>query len=184
MLLTPIELVKCQMQVPAGRSSLHGPGPLEVVAAVYRHRGLFGFWYGQMGTLIRETGGSAAWFGSYEGVSALLRRQHRESVAPRPDQLERRALPVWQQLTAGAAAGVAYNFVCYPADTIKSRMQTEEMSSVGSDTRQSFWKAGKTVWQQGGVTALYRGCGITLARAAPGSAFIFTVYEGLRDWFG
>ena len=87
-------------------------------------------------------------------------------------------------MLAGATAGVSYNFVFYPADTIKSRMQTEKVSEVLHSPRKNFWAVGKALWRQQGVAGLYRGCGITVGRAAPSSAFIFVVYEGLRKWFG
>lgn len=184
LLLTPIELVKCQMQVPLNGNSYRGVGPMAVMASVYQHHGIFGFWHGQLGTLIRETGGSAAWFGSYEGVSAIFRNYANaspsESSTP---SASRHTLPVWQQMLAGAAAGVSYNFAFYPADTIKSRMQTEEFSGILNGQRRTFWAVAKALWQQQGVQGLYRGCGITVGRAAPSSAFIFAVYEGLRKSF-
>lgn len=86
-------------------------------------------------------------------------------------------------MLAGAAAGVSYNFAFYPADTIKSRMQTEEISDVLEGRRRTFWVVARTLWQQQGIKGLYRGCGITVARAAPSSAFIFAIYEGLRKRF-
>lgn len=182
LLLTPIELVKCQMQVPLSSSAIRGPGPLTIIASVFRHHGVFGFWHGQLGTLIRETGGSAAWFGSYEGVKMLFKwhRSRKTSLSPEVDSEV--ALPIHQQLLAGATAGISYNFICFPADTIKSRMQTEEVVA-GSDGRRTFWASGKALWQQQGVKGMYRGCGITVGRAAPSSAFIFAVYEGLRNWW-
>jgi len=184
LLLTPIELVKCQMQVPVSPSTLRGPGPLSIISSVFRHHGIFGFWHGQLGTLIRETGGSAAWFGSYEGVSTIFRAYNvrTASASSIPDQIPA-TLPLYQQLLAGATAGVSYNFVFFPADTVKSRMQTEDVSPV-SNGRAKFWASGKALWQQQGLRGMYRGCGITVARAAPSSAFIFAVYEGLRGWWG
>ena len=181
LLLTPIELVKCKLQVPALASSrtVRTRGPLAVTVAVYRHHGILGFWHGQLGTLIRETGGSAAWFGSYEAVSAFLHRYNGGSSATK----ETAALPVYQQMLAGATAGVSYNFLFYPADTIKSRMQTEEISDITKAGRRTFWAVGKSLWRQQGLKGLYRGCGITVGRSAPSSAFIFAVYEGLRGWF-
>ncbi|MBE7182525.1 MAG: MC/SLC25 family protein, partial [Terriglobus roseus] len=73
--LTPIELVKCKMQVPLDHLSdrSKAPGAWQIIRSVYRHHGILGFWRGQLGTLMRETGGSAAWFGSYEGVSLFFR---------------------------------------------------------------------------------------------------------------
>ncbi|KAJ5549720.1 hypothetical protein N7535_002343 [Penicillium sp. DV-2018c] len=179
--LTPIELVKCKMQVPAESASLRPAGPMAIVAAVFRQEGLMGFWRGQMGTLIRETGGSAAWFGGYEGVSSLFRTYNKKSHS----QSHSDSLPVHQQMIAGATAGISYNFLFYPADTIKSRMQTEDISRLSpSAERQTFWSTTKSLWRQQGLKGMYRGCGITCARSAPSSAFIFSVYEGLRQYFG
>lgn len=175
--LTPIELIKCKMQVPLEATNAKPPGPLTLIASVFREGGLLGFWRGQLGTLIRETGGSAAWFGGYEGVSKLFRRYSASSSGT--------SIPIYQQMIAGATAGISYNFLFYPADTIKSRMQTEDVTRGGADgPRRSFWSVGKTLWRQQGIRGMYQGCGITCARSAPSSAFIFTVYEGLRGYFG
>ena len=182
LLLTPIELVKCQMQIPLSSSAIRGPSPLTIIASVFRHHGVFGFWHGQLGTLIRETGGSAAWFGSYEGVKLLFKWHRSGRTSSSSDVDSEATLPIYQQLLAGAMAGISYNFICFPADTIKSRMQTEEVVA-GSDSRRTFWASGKALWQQQGVKGMYRGCGITVGRAAPSSAFIFAVYEGLRNWW-
>ena len=232
-MLTPIELVKCQMQVPSLTATAplsatarypqqKPPHALAIIASVFRHRGILGFWHGQLGTLIRETGGSAAWFGSYEGVSEAFykhedsrRRKNGDALAsasastsvPTPAAV---TLPIWQQLIAGAIAGMSYNFIFFPADTIKSRMQTAEVevevdspstsshqttsrtnnsSSIGArakilQTRKTFWKVGRDLWAQQGIRGMYRGCGITVARAAPSSAFIFLVFEELKGRFG
>lgn len=175
--LTPIELIKCKMQVPV-EAGHPPPRPAALIATVFRQEGLIGFWRGQMGTLIRETGGSAAWFGGYEGVSSLFRKYN--SSSSHPD-----SLAVWQQLVAGATAGISYNFLFYPADTIKSRMQTEDISRLPANSeRQTFWNVTRAVWRQQGLKGMYRGCGITCVRSAPSSAFIFSVYEGLRSYVG
>ncbi|KAI9766869.1 MAG: hypothetical protein M1835_007125 [Candelina submexicana] len=192
-LLTPIELIKCKMQVPSQQSSTmkRAPGPLILITSVYRHEGLRGFWRGQLGTLIRETGGSAAWFGSYESVSAMFRRfvespsRSRKGFNDENTPLATRSpLPVYQQMLAGAVAGMSYNFLFYPADTIKSVMQTEEIGLIAPiSQKKTFLSVGRALWMQQGLKGLYRGCGITVGRSAPSSAFIFTVFEGLKDAF-
>jgi ornithine carrier protein len=176
-LLTPIELVKCKMQVPveSGLGVARLPSASAIIRSVYRHHGLFGFWHGQLGTLIRETGGSAAWFGSYESMKVFFHQLRH--LTPQE------SLPVQDQMLAGAVAGMSYNFIFYPADTIKSRMQTEDVKEVTSG-RRTFWAVGSALWKQHGLRGLYRGCGITVGRAAPSSAFIFTIYEALRKTFG
>lgn len=167
------------MQVPADKSGItRAPGPLQLIANVFRQQGVLGFWHGQLGTLIRETGGSAAWFGSFEGMSLMFRNMRAEGT----DQ--KSSLPIHQQLLAGAMAGMAYNFVFYPADTIKSRMQTEDISTARpGGARNTFLSVGRDLWRDQGLKGLYRGCGITVGRAAPSSALIFTIYEGLKQNF-
>lgn len=160
------------MQVPQQRSLPNKPNVISLFFAIYRHHGVFGFWHGQLGTLIRETGGSAAWFGSYEGTKAALHNMH--------DQ--RREHSVYELLSAGAIAGMTYNFISYPADTIKSRMQTEEVGP-GDMRKQRFWAVARNIWAQQGLRGFYSGCGITVGRAAPSSAIIFTTYEALCSFY-
>lgn len=175
--LTPIELVKCRMQVPA-QSPLDPTlraatqGPLAIISDVWRREGLAGFWRGQLGTLLRETGGGAAWFGSYETLSLYFKKRLKNP--------EKDSLPLWQQMLSGAIAGMAYNFVFFPADTIKSKIQTGEITNV----KPTFSSVGKELFKAHGIKGLYRGCGITVARSAPSSALIFTIYEYLRKTFG
>ncbi|RAH42583.1 putative mitochondrial ornithine carrier protein AmcA/Ort1 [Aspergillus brunneoviolaceus CBS 621.78] len=183
--LTPVELIKCKMQVPLAGPGAKAPGPVALIVSVFRRDGIMGFWRGQLGTFIRETGGGAAWFGSYEGVMALFRSSRAASQQADDAAFESDRVPIPQQMLAGAAAGVSYNFLFYPADTIKSRMQTEDITRLAHNgERQTFWGVARALWAQQGVKGLYRGCGITCARSAPSSAFIFTIYEGLRSHFG
>lgn len=172
--LTPIELVKCKMQVPVEASGrvVSQPGILSVIASIYRHQGVLGYWHGQFGTFIRETGGGAAWFGGYEGMKMLFKKSNKS--AKNDDDL-----PVWQRMASGSVAGAAYNFMFYPADTIKSRMQTEDVKKL-TGGQSTFGAVGKALWKQHGIKGMYRGCGITVGRSIPSSAFIFTVYEELK----
>lgn len=181
--LTPIELVKCQMQVPARVDPItrKSPGLFTIISSIYRQYGLLGFWYGQLGTLVRETGGSAAWFGSYEAVLLSFKMFTGDTASFR-STAEKSSPPVYQQLLAGAIAGMNYNFIFFPADTIKSRMQTEQLGSE-QRTRKTFSGVARLLWQQQGVIGFYRGCGLTVARSAPSSALIFTVYESLKSRF-
>jgi len=191
LILTPIELVKCRMQVPmSALGSVTGAamasnsvGPLAVVADVYRREGLAGFWRGQLGTLLRETGGSAAWFGCYETLSLWFRRRLPQSSSSA--SVKEPNLPIWQSMLSGAGAGLCYNFSFYPADTIKSKIQTGDLADLREGgQRQTFLGVGRALYQTHGLKGLYRGCGITCMRSAPSSALIFTIYESLRRAFG
>ena len=74
--------------------------------------------------------------------------------------------------TYTALAGVGYWTAFYPADTVKSMIQTNP-DHMGKGFGETFW----AVYRTQGMTGLYRGWGITAARAAPAHAAIFAVYE-------
>jgi len=151
------------------------PGPLAILCDAIRADGVRGLWLGQTGTLIRETGGSAAWFGTKELICKFLRRD-----APT------RELWPWESALSGAFAGAAYNLVCFPADTIKSTMQTEaelRPAPAGITGPRSFGTVAKELYRARGLPGLYAGCGITVARSVPSSALIFLIYDGLKARF-
>ncbi|KAK9475990.1 mitochondrial carrier domain-containing protein [Lipomyces japonicus] len=222
-ILTPIELIKCKMQVQnlitydhtsaatvvaasttsspslvatahesayaaATRRTMHTitrrqqpPGALRLVIDVYKQSGILGFWRGQLGTLFRETGGSAAWFGSYEYVSMALRRMRSSNNSNNNATAASGSNTATESMLAGAVAGVTYNISLFPADSIKSRMQTE--SAMSLSINKGFWQVGKDMYRAGGITVLYRGCLMTVLRSAPSSAIIFLTYEQLKKMF-
>lgn len=194
MVLTPVELVKCKLQVQQighlyTKDIKNGPvpkalhrGPLSVIKAVYSQHGIRGFYLGHLPTFLRETGGGAAWFGSYEAVCRFLISRE-QLKAPGGKIVTREDLKAAHHMTAGALAGMAYNFFLFPADCIKSHMQTRdvlrshERASNGSIVaKQGFLATGREILRSEGIRGLYRGCGITVARSAPSSAIIFLTY--------
>lgn len=210
-ILTPVELIKCQMQVqnlrlydsatrsssPSASSSMSTPaGARALIVQVYRDHGISGFWRGQLGTFFRETGGGAAWFGTYEYIGAILRQRRASSVIATPNSdsgggggIGDAGNTMTESMFAGAVAGIAYNISLFPADSVKSRMQTDAVLSLGSDSRQhrqqsGFWTVARRMYSAGGVAVFYRGCGMTVVRSAPSSAIIFLTYEYLKKTWG
>ena len=175
MLITPSSTVAATAVVnPLATASIRElPGPFAILRDIIRTAGVRGLWLGQAGTLIRETGGSAAWFGIKELVCKLLRR----------DAPERQLRPSESALS-GACAGAAYNLAFFPADTVKSTMQTEAELRPGTIGQRSFSTVARELYRAQGMRGLYAGCGITVARSVPSSALIFWIYDGLRARFG
>ncbi|KAG0225794.1 hypothetical protein BGW41_004547 [Actinomortierella wolfii] len=220
MVLTPVELVKCKLQVQqlgelyaskaaAAAAAVSAPttavhhsvkvtstpkkttlhsGPLSVIRHIYAQHGLRGFYLGHFPTFLREVGGGAAWFGSYEAVCRFW-IAHEQAKLPvgSSKKVTQADLSAPYLMSAGAIAGMAYNFILFPADCIKSHMQTMDelrahQEEVGT-TRKGFWATGKEIFRSEGIRGLYRGCGITVVRAAPTSAIIFMTYELLSRRF-
>jgi mitochondrial ornithine carrier protein len=228
---TPIELVKCKMQVQmlaipitisassakAMRANL--PGPIAILSSIIRSTGVRGLWLGHTGTLIREAGGTAAWFATKEFVASLLvARRLRDSQSslqsqshsyshpslPHPPHSHtqsdlhahpnpRTDLLLWESAFSGACAGAAFNIALFPADTVKSAIQTEDelrpQSSTTKTTKttrttKTFLGTFMAMYKAHGIRGLYAGCGITVARSIPSSAMIFFIYDGLCRRFG
>jgi ornithine carrier protein len=199
--------------LPTGRASLHHsaasrsaavetlrpPGPIALIRSIVDSYGVRGLWLGHTGTLVRETGGTAAWFVAKEWVARQLiaRRIHQSPYTTTSDgaKIPRTAanteLLPWESAFSGAIAGAFGALVFYPADTVKSAIQTEEelrprvgpASGAYRAPSSSFLGTFKLMWVKHGLKGLYAGCGMTVARAVPSSGIIFVVYDGLTAYF-
>ena len=76
---------------------------------------------------------------------------------------EQRDVPFTLALIAGGCAGTAVDVALYPLDTLRTRLQSPD----------GFWKAG-------GFSRIYSGVLATALGAAPGAAFFFSAYEGMK----
>ncbi|CAG8745155.1 7062_t:CDS:2, partial [Racocetra persica] len=184
--LTPVELIKCKLQVQEtftyNKSTTSNPiytGPLSVIKHTFKQHGIRGFYCGHSGTFIRETSGGAIWFGTYEFISKMFMHQKAKTMKIDQNLIKKSDINPIQLMIAGACAGMAYNLFVFPADSIKSQMQTEEemMQATGKTvTKRGFIRVARDLYKADGIPGFYRGCGITVARAAPSSAIIFMTY--------
>lgn len=185
--LTPIELVKCRLQVASDTANTSNPavpyrGAVDCISRSIREEGLSVLYRGHTGTVLREVPGTACWFGAYE---LFLR-------AMTPQGVSREELPSWIIVIAGALGGVSYWSVMYPADTVKSVMQTtaqDSSSSKGGPSNTStFMKTFLQLYRSVGIRGLYVGLTPTCVRAAPSNAVIFLGYEFssriIGSWMG
>ncbi|KAK0446000.1 L-ornithine transporter [Desarmillaria tabescens] len=157
------------------------PGPMSIIRTVVHDHGVRGLWLGHTGTLLRETGGTASWFVLKEWLASEFKtRRLGQGV---PGEL----LP-WESAVSGAISGAACVLALYPADTVKSAMQTEEelRSQLGKKMTKgptSFYRTATRMYSMHGIRGLYAGCGMTAVRAVPSSGIVFLVYDGLNSWF-
>lgn len=184
------------------------PGPIAILRSVIQVEGFRGLWLGHTGTLIRESGGGAAWFGIKETVSRFLlaRRQteldslHLIPALPSPISEEpptriarpELSLRPWESALSGACAGVGYTFLLFPADCVKSTIQTEEelrpraaaVPGQVAAPRSTFTGVFRDIYRSKGIPGLYAGAGVTGFRSAVSSALMFLIYDALEKHFG
>lgn len=187
--LTPIELIKSQMQreqqlsVVAKRPPRFNtaPGCLRYLlrsSANTAQQNTFGTFLHAGGilfsaysaTLCREIPGLACWFGLYEYTL-------RSVFTPQTAEGAGGDMPWYAYPIAGSVAGLGYWSVLYPADTVKTRMQLDPAYQ-----RLGLWKSLRRVYllDNGGLRALYRGYGVTAVHAVMANATIFTTYETVK----
>lgn len=175
-------------------------GPLTILRTILRRDGVRGLWVGQTGTLLRETGGGVAWFLAFEWACRKMIEAKRKA-SPGSATVTKKDLKTAELIGAGAMAGISYNVVLFPADSVKSTMQTERewFSSAASHPQagaaakataykpRGFLSTLANIYRTRGVRGLYAGCGVTCMRSAPSSALIFLLYnrlEALADDYG
>ncbi|CAO3625405.1 unnamed protein product [Cunninghamella echinulata] len=82
-ILTPVELIKCKLQIQQHLNQKEGghryQGPLDAMKHVWKQYGLIGYYRGFLATFLRETGGGVFWFGTYEYTCRQF-IQHRQKL--------------------------------------------------------------------------------------------------------
>ena len=173
--LTPVELIKCQLQVSNLTNSKVEHSYASIIKTTLRKDGVIGLWKGLNSTILREVIGTAIWFGTYEYINEYFKtKKFKSSILGNEDI---------QLLISGAMAGVTFNFSMFPVDTIKSNIQTNDLLNHGL-THNGFWNTARGIISKpGGIINLYNGLGITMIRCIPANALIFYTYEFLKQNF-
>ncbi|AWU77252.1 hypothetical protein CAS74_001177 [Pichia kudriavzevii] len=180
--LTPIELVKCKFQVDNLKSNssicdnindktsltksttANSKSVSQITFNLIKKEGIIGLFKGHTATMLRECGGSMAWFGNYEFTLQYFAGGNKD-YKPK----------VWELMVAGANAGIGYNCILFPVDTVKSILQTNESKEL------TAMRVIRHVYRTAGIAGFYSGVGITLLKTIPTSSLMFLVYEKLKE---
>jgi len=164
-ILTPVELIKCRMQT-TNTSAVRYTSSFDCFKHTVQEGGLKALFQGHVGTLCREVPGNAAWFGGYElGIRALT-----------PTGGSKSDIHPAGLAASGALGGMCYWLMPFPFDVVKSKIQTGTHGLPAGVTA-NVPNVLKHVMATEGIKGLYRGCGLTVARAAPSNATLFVTYE-------
>lgn len=182
--ICPMEHIKCRLQVQpssvnsvadASISSTHQiyRGPVHVFTSLIKNHGFFhGLYRGMFVTLWRETPAFGMYFATYdlikERVEGVLEEE--DDNHPIPSHAHAWAASA----LAGGISGAWTWAIIYPFDVIKSHIQTGPLES---HLRKGMWTVAFDIVQEHGWKYMFRGLGVTLARAFPVNAIIFPVYE-------
>ncbi|CAC9474263.1 mitochondrial ornithine transporter 1-like protein [Leishmania infantum JPCM5] len=168
LILTPVEMLKCNMQMESARPCWRRRHT--TARGLARHlmatHGLRGLYTGVTGTVTRAVLGNMAYFVSYEQCREWLAQKFASSLR------DGEAAPIWHSMLAGGISGCCYWSVAYPADVAKTKMQV-----CPTARQQGFTRTLASLYRSGGVEALFRGWGVTVVRAFLSSSIVFTTHE-------
>lgn len=169
--LTPMEMVKCQMQMEMGSQSAKRATAMQTTKAIIKNHGVKGLYKGNLITVLREIPGVAVYFASYEYFKMLIEAKFGETH--------------WNPLVAGGLAGFLSWVVSYPQDAVKTKLQCD-LGPVKMYPSHKWLKDGgiisctKDIWRTDGMPGFWRGFSACALRSIISEAFSFLVYERAR----
>ncbi|XP_078063010.1 mitochondrial carnitine/acylcarnitine carrier protein-like [Mustelus asterias] len=170
-ILSPVERIKCLLQIQAGTGERKYAGPGDCIKQLYKGSGLSGIYKGTLLTLLRDVPATGVYFLSYEWLKDIL--------TPKGKSVSELSSP--RILLAGGMAGVFNWMVAIPPDVVKSRFQTAPDAMYPNGFRDVL----RELVREEGIGSLYKGFSAVMLRAFPANAACFLGFElSMRflDW--
>ncbi|MCJ1242875.1 mitochondrial aspartate-glutamate transporter agc1 [Trapelia coarctata] len=162
----PLEIVKIRLQVQ-GEVAKTTDIPRRSAMWIVKNLGLVGLYKGASACLLRDVPFSAIYFPTYNHLK-------RDFFGEGPNK----KLGVVQLLTAGAIAGMPAAYLTTPCDVIKTRLQVE--ARKGETKYTSLRHCARTVYQEEGFRAFFKGGPARILRSSPQFGFTLAAYEVLQ----
>ena len=191
MLLTPVYLVKVQLQATTTVSAISSAtqssslttlnGPLEAIQATVSKLGLRGLYTGALPTLLGSSIGYGFRFATYDKTVSWVRSKYEESSTI-SDRTSFRTAKILSIVLGGGLAGMATWLSHFPLDLVANKMMAEVVLSSHDNNDKLRPKKGmlaqfRTIYVEQGWRGYFRGIGPCLLRAFPVNAAIFLSYE-------
>ncbi|KAG2488565.1 hypothetical protein HYH03_012884 [Edaphochlamys debaryana] len=183
---TPVELVRTKMQMQrraamaasvAGSAAAAGTeefykGSVDCFRKVLGSYGVKGLYRGFTSTILRDMQGYAWFFMGYEATVNYFLQNAGPGVHTKAD------LNYMQVMGAGVMAGFGLWGSMFPIDTIKSKLQADNLAKPNYTSTMDCLK--KVLATEGQI-GLWRGFSAAMYRAVPVNAGIFLAVEGTRQ---
>lgn len=175
--VAPLERIKILSQTRT--EGFHSIGVYQSLKKLLKHEGVLGFYKGNGASVIRIVPYAALHFMAYEQYrSWILNNYSALGTGPIID------------LLAGSAAGGTAVLCTYPLDLARTKLAYQVLdsrASFGNSMRNlnapaytGIRDVFKSVYNEGGARALYRGVGPTLIGILPYAGLKFYIYEELK----
>lgn len=127
--------------------------------------------------------GTAVYFTSYEWFKRLIAQRHYDEQNYQNDGLipitTTHNLSLSERMVCAAASGMVCWATIFPCDVIRSRLYSQ---SIYNENNLTALQLTKQIIKEEGWMSLYRGVGVTVARAGPVAAAVLPVYDSVLSW--
>mmetsp|Transcript_7314 Transcript_7314/g.13524 ORF Transcript_7314/g.13524 Transcript_7314/m.13524 type:complete len:259 (-) Transcript_7314:2041-2817(-) len=168
-IVCPVELVKCRMQIQSHVADLGVAEKYHTSFQCAKHivktQGFLTFYTGMISTIYREVPAYAAQFVAYEISCNYFKKK-----------LKVEELPLWAVFISGTLGGLNCWLWSYPQDVVKTHIQVQE------DLHSTKWDGGfkdvsKHIWKEEGLRGFWKGFSPCAIRAMIANGFGFLAYE-------
>ncbi|KAJ7569382.1 hypothetical protein O6H91_01G075700 [Diphasiastrum complanatum] len=158
-LVAPLERIKLEYIVRGAKGDV-----LRTVQKILEKEGVRGFWKGNLVNLIRTAPFKSVNFYAYDTF-----RKHMMLLSGKNE------VSNLEKFAAGAAAGVTASIICFPMDTIRTRM-----IAPGGEAFGNIVTCFRYMIEKEGPLSLYAGLLPALVSMAPSGAVFYGVYDILK----
>ncbi|XP_026411881.1 mitochondrial succinate-fumarate transporter 1-like [Papaver somniferum] len=174
-IVTPFEVVKIRLQQQKGLSPelLKYKGPVHCATTIVRQEGILGLWAGAAPTVMRNGTNQAAMFTAKNTIDVILWKKH---------EGDGKVIQPWQSMVSGFLAGTVGPVCTGPFDVVKTRLMAQSRSA--NDVKYTgMVHAIRTIFQEEGLRALWKGLLPRLMRIPPGQAIMWTVADQVTGFY-
>jgi len=169
--MTPVELVKCRLQMEGTGRKVHRTTAFRMARDIVSENGFRALYKGNLITILREIPAGAVYFGSYEYFKRKLEQNYGN----------KHFIP----LVAGGTAGFLSWVVSYPQDVIKTKLQCDS-GLVKKYPQNKLIRDGgiiscaRDVWKHGGLLGFTKGFSACGLKAIIAEGTTFFIYENTK----
>lgn len=164
----PIDRLKLMRQVYGYKHK--GSGFVDAYQYMLREGGFWSLWRGNGINVVKIAPETALKYGSYEHYKRFLTTSSDTNTNWLRDVLCDR--PMLTQFVAGSLAGSTAQTIIYPLEVLKTRMCLRKTGQF-----HSIWHCARTIHQEYGICAFYRGYFVNLIGIIPYAGIELTLYE-------
>lgn len=157
---TPVERVKCLLQIQQGTGDKKYDGMIDCARKLYKEGGIRSLYKGTVATLLRDMPASGTYFMTYGLMTTKLTPKGENTSIP-------------LSIFAGGMSGITHWIVGMPPDVIKSRLQTAPEGTYPHGMISVF----NEIMRIDGPLGLYKGVVPVMLRAFPANAACFVGFE-------